>query len=66
METLIESRCQDKTILSVCHRLSWALKSDRIIVLEKGEIIHDGTPQAVVKESALFAGMSLPDSELSP
>lgn len=63
METLIESKFQDKTIISVCHRLSWALKSDRIIVLEKGEVIHDGTPQDIVKESALFAGMSLPDSE---
>ncbi len=63
MEMLIESKFQDKTIISVCHRLSWALKSDRIIVLEKGEVIHDGTPQDIVKESALFAGMSLPVSE---
>ncbi|OAR00619.1 hypothetical protein LLEC1_02971 [Akanthomyces lecanii] len=63
MEALIESRFQDKTIISVCHRLSWALKSDRIIVLEKGEVIHDGRPADIVQESALFAGMSLPDSE---
>lgn len=60
---LIESRFQDKTIISVCHRLSWALKSDRIIVLENGEVIHDGTPQEIVKVSTLFAGMSLPESE---
>lgn len=63
METLIEDKFRDKTVISVCHRLSWALRSDRIIVLEKGEIIHDGTPRDIVRESALFAGMSVSDSE---
>lgn len=63
METLIEDKFRDKTIISVCHRLSWALRSDRIIVLEKGEVIHDGSPRDIVRESDLFAGMSLSDSE---
>ncbi|OAA36571.1 ABC transporter, transmembrane domain, type 1 [Beauveria brongniartii RCEF 3172] len=63
METLIEDKFRDKTIISVCHRLSWALRSDRIIVLEKGEVIHDGSPRDIARESALFAGMSLSDSE---
>ncbi|TQV93235.1 multidrug resistance protein MDR [Cordyceps javanica] len=63
MEMLIESKFQDKTIISVCHKLPWALKSDRIIVLEKGEIIHDGATRDIVKESTLFAGASLPDIE---
>ncbi|OAA40152.1 ATPase, AAA+ type, core [Beauveria brongniartii RCEF 3172] len=62
MEMLIEANFQDKTIISVCQKLPRALKSDRIIVLEKGEIIHDGTPHEIVKESALFAGISLPES----
>ncbi|KAK8143317.1 hypothetical protein G3M48_007447 [Beauveria asiatica] len=63
METLIEDKFRDKTIISVCHRLSWALRSDRIIVLEKGEVVHDGSPRDIVRESALFAGMTLSDSE---
>ncbi|OAA55691.1 ABC transporter, transmembrane domain, type 1 [Cordyceps fumosorosea ARSEF 2679] len=63
MEALIESEFPDKTVISVCHKLPWALRSDRIIVLEDGEIIHDGTPQEIVKESALFAGMAVSDSE---
>ncbi|KAM3497452.1 hypothetical protein MY10362_009202 [Beauveria mimosiformis] len=36
MKMLIEAKFQDKTIISVCHKLPWALKSDRIIVLGKG------------------------------
>ncbi|KAM3509320.1 hypothetical protein MY10362_000655 [Beauveria mimosiformis] len=63
METLIEDKFRDKTVISVCHRLSWALRSDRIIVLEKGEVIHDGSPRDIARESALFAGMSLSDAE---
>lgn len=33
----------NKTTIIVCHRISTAMKADRIIVLEKGEILQEGS-----------------------
>ena len=55
--TLISKRLQGKTIISVLHRLEAALEYDRILVLEKGEIAHFGTPELVLRCSELFSSL---------
>jgi ATP-binding cassette subfamily B protein len=37
-----------KTVITVAHRLSSVLASDRIILLEKGEVVEDGPPAALL------------------
>lgn len=40
----------NKTIISITHNLEEAVFADRVIVLNKGKIVLDGTPKDVLKE----------------
>jgi len=51
LEALMESR----TTLVIAHRLSTLRQMDRIIVLDQGQIIEDGTHQALVKKGGKYA-----------
>ncbi|MCD4760458.1 ABC transporter ATP-binding protein/permease [bacterium] len=42
---------KDKTVMVIAHRLSTIMKMDRIIVLDKGKIIEQGTHQELIKKS---------------
>lgn len=41
---------ENKTIISITHNLEEAVYADRVIVLNEGKIVLDGTPQEVLKE----------------
>ena len=40
---------QEKTVLVIAHRLSTLLQMDRILVMDRGKIIQDGTHEALLK-----------------
>lgn len=46
-----------KTLLVIAHRLSTIRTADNIVVLEKGRIAAEGTHQALLAESPLYADM---------
>lgn len=47
---------KDKTVLAVAHRLSTLSEMDRIIVLEDGNVVEDGTHKELLKnKSGLYA-----------
>ncbi|XP_073824005.1 sulfonylurea receptor [Musca autumnalis] len=49
---------QGRTIITIAHRLSTILDYDRVIVLEKGEIIEDGPPGELKnKVGGIFAAL---------
>lgn len=50
IETIKQLSDGDKTIITITHDLSEAVLSDRLIVLNKGQIVLDGTPLEVFKE----------------
>ena len=46
---------QGKTVLAIAHRLSTLTEMDRIIVMDQGRIVEDGSHEALLKEGGLYA-----------
>ena len=49
----------NKTIISITHNLEEAVFADRVIVLNKGKIVLDGTPKDVLKEKDILEASGL-------
>lgn len=54
----------NKTIIAITHNIEEAVFADRVVVLNKGKIVLDGTPEEVLsqKEQLIEAGLTLIDS----
>lgn len=49
----------NKTIISITHNLEEAVYADRVIVLNNGKIVLDGTPKEVLKNKAILEASGL-------
>ncbi|MET7463637.1 ABC transporter ATP-binding protein [Nonomuraea sp. NPDC005501] len=47
----------DRTALIIAHRLSTVEIADRVLVMERGEIVEDGPPDRLIAASGRFAGL---------
>lgn len=48
---------KDRTVIMIAHRLSTVVNADKIIVLDEGEVVEEGTHDALVKNGGLYARM---------
>jgi len=46
-----------RAVLTVAHRLATARAADRVIVLEAGRIIEEGSPEALIRRGGRFAAL---------
>jgi len=46
---------EDKTVIAIAHRLSTIAAMDRLIVLDKGKIIEQGSHQELLAQNGLYA-----------
>jgi ABC-type multidrug transport system fused ATPase/permease subunit len=51
----LEILMQGKTVIAIAHRLSTIAAMDRLIVLEQGEVIEQGTHEQLLAKSGVYA-----------
>ncbi|CAH8873037.1 unnamed protein product [Trichobilharzia szidati] len=59
MNTVVGDRFKDATVIIIAHRLSTVMNTDRIVVLDHGQVVETGHPQDLLKNpNSRFAAMS--------
>jgi ATP-binding cassette subfamily B protein len=57
IEAALDALLENRTAVLIAHRLSTAMKADRIIVVDEGRIVEHGTPEELVAAGGLFSEM---------
>ena len=55
----IKRASKHRTTITIAHRISTIKNSDRILVLDKGKIVSQGTHEELFKECSVYRRMSL-------
>lgn len=58
VQRALEGLMGSRTTLVIAHRLATVLKADRIIVMDDGRIVEQGTHSALVKKNGIYARLA--------
>ena len=62
IEEAINELVKDKTLIVVAHRLETIENSDKIVVVDQGKIVAEGTQSELLKNCALYKRLARPRS----
>ncbi|MFA6564948.1 MAG: ATP-binding cassette domain-containing protein, partial [Verrucomicrobiia bacterium] len=65
VQAAIDRFAENRTVVSIAHRLSTLMACDRIIVLVQGRIVEDGTFTELLQKGGAFAAMAQRQGMLS-
>ncbi|MBD9448449.1 MULTISPECIES: ABC transporter transmembrane domain-containing protein [unclassified Rhizobium] len=61
-ETLVQKALDGlmtgRTTLVIAHRLATVLKADRILVMDQGRVVEEGTHQSLIREGGIYAKLA--------
>ena len=57
IQTALQRVMEGKTVLAIAHRLSTIAQMDRIVVMEAGRIVEQGTHDALLADGGIYAGL---------
>lgn len=57
IQASLDELMKNRTSIVIAHRLSTIAKLDRIIVLDKGEVVEDGSHTALLKKKGVYANL---------
>jgi len=69
VQEAIDRASRERTVLVIAHRLATVRRADRILVLDKGRLVDEGTHDSLMQSSALYqrlARLQFPDERTEP
>ncbi len=58
VQTALDELSRDRTVLVIAHRLATVRRADRILVLEAGQVVAEGSHDQLMRESGLYARLA--------
>jgi len=58
VQKALEGLMRERTTLVIAHRLATVLKADRILVMENGRIVEEGTHASLIRQGGLYAKLA--------
>ena len=58
VQTALEHLMEGRTTIVIAHRLATVLKADRILVMEDGRIVEEGTHKSLVRKGGTYARLA--------
>lgn len=55
IQTSLDELMQDKTVIAIAHRLSTIAQMDRLIVMDQGKIVEQGTHEQLIAQGGIYA-----------